>query len=112
WLDEGLASYVEFVEIGSLDRNRALTIPWSVAGHAGEPMTFWAHHGSDYYDGVYVQGAVAVANLGSVADVDCPLRHYAARNAYRIATAHDAIPALSAMFPDAPAHLAEAGITG
>src|SRR5262249_13627153 len=35
WLDEGLASYVEFVEIGSLERNRARTIPSGVVGHAG-----------------------------------------------------------------------------
>jgi hypothetical protein len=112
WLDEGLASYVEFVEIGSLDRNRARVIPAAVVGHAGEPMTFWANHGADYYDGVYVQAAIAVANLGTTDDVDRALRRYVACGAYRIATPADAIAALTAVFPDAAAKLAPAGLAG
>ena len=36
--------------------------------------------------GLYVQGAMAVASLGTVDQVDCALRQYVARNAFRIAT--------------------------
>src|SRR5262249_12769293 len=81
WLDESLASYAEFVQVGSLARHASDDILLAVRGHAGDPMTFWEHHGSDYYEGLYVQGANAVASLGSVDQVDCALRQYVAHNA-------------------------------
>ena len=38
WLDEGLASYVEYVQVGSLSSRKAQQIPPDAAGRAGEPM--------------------------------------------------------------------------
>lgn len=110
WLDEGLASYVEFVEVDSLASRKAQQIPSDTAGRAGEPMTFWDHHEPSYYAGVYVQGAVGVARLGTVDQVDCALRQYVARNAFRIATPGDLLAALATVFPDAADRLAPYGL--
>jgi hypothetical protein len=111
WLDEGLASYAEFVQRGSLDQMAARTIPSGVRGHAADPMTFWEGRDSTYYVGVYVQGAVAIASLGPVEQVDCALRTYVARNAFRIATPGDLLAALTPVFADAEAGLAARGVT-
>jgi aminopeptidase N len=110
WLDEGLASYVEFVQVGSQARHQGETIPADARGRAGEPTTYWDHHESSYYEGVYVQGAVAVASLGTVDQVDCALRQYVARQAFRIARPADLIAALSTVFPDAADRLAPYGL--
>jgi hypothetical protein len=59
---------------------------------------------------LYVQGAEAVASLGSVDRVDCSLRQYVARNAFRIATPSDAFAAFTGEFPDAISTLAPAGL--
>jgi aminopeptidase N len=110
WLDEALASYVEYVQVGSLASRKAQQIPSDAVGRAGEPMSFWDRHESSYFDGVYVQGAVAVARLGTVDEVDCALRQYVARNAFRIATPADLFAALSIVFPDAADRLAPYGL--
>jgi aminopeptidase N len=110
WLDEGLASYVEFVELGSLDERLNEPIPSDVAGQAGQPMTFWEHHEASYYPGVYVQPGAAVARLGAVEQVDCALRQYVARNAFRIAVPADLFAALGSVFPDAADRLAPYGL--
>ena len=73
-------------------------------------MTFWEHHGADYYSGLYVQGAEAVASLGTVDQVDCALRQYVAHNAFRIATPAAAFAAFSVVFPDRVSALAPAGL--
>jgi hypothetical protein len=110
WLDESLASYAEFVQVGSLKQHADDPIPPSVRGHAGDPMTFWEHHPSDYYTGLYVQGAEAVASLGMVDQVDCALRQYVAHNAFRIATPAEAFAAFATVFPDPAPALAPAGL--
>lgn len=110
WLDEGLASYAEFVEVGSLTRHAAEGIPSAAVGHAGDSMTYWDDHQADYYRGVYVQGAEAVASLGTVDQVDCALRQYIAHNAFRIARPADLVDAVSTVFPDAAARLAPYGL--
>jgi hypothetical protein len=110
WLDESLASYVEFVEIGSLERHANERIPGAVRGHTGDPMTFWENHASDYYQGLYVQGAVAIASLGTVDQVDCALRQYVAQNAFGIARPAEAFAALAVVFPDPVTALAPAGL--
>jgi aminopeptidase N len=110
WIDEGLASYVEFVEVGSLARNSTVTMPADAAGRAGDPMTYWDDHQSSYYRGVYVQAAVAVASLGSVDQVDCALRQFVAHDAFRVATPADFFAAVAPMFPDAAARLAPYGV--
>jgi hypothetical protein len=73
-------------------------------------MTYWDHHEASYYAGVYVQAAEAVAKLGSVDQVDCALRQYVARNAFRIATPTDLVAALSTVLPDAADRLAPYGL--
>ena len=110
WLDEGLASYAEYVQIGTLVRHERESIPSDAAGHAGDPMTYWDRHQSSYYLGVYSQSATAVARLGTVDEVDCALRQYVARNAFRIATPVDLLDALSTVFPDAADRLAPYGL--
>jgi hypothetical protein len=110
WLDEGLASYVEFVQVSSLARHAGDRVPSDAVGRAGNPMTYWERHESSYYPGVYVQGAEAVAALGTVDQVDCALRQYVARNAFRIATPADLITALTIVFPDAADRLAPYGL--
>src|SRR3954470_18355803 len=110
WLDEGLASYVEFVEVDSLARHESESIPSDGRGHAGDPMTYWEHHQSSYYPGVYVQSAVAVARLGTADQVDCALREYVAHTAFRIATTADLFAALTSVFPDAADRLAPYGL--
>ena len=110
WLDEGLASYVEFVEVGSLERNAGVVMPADARGRAGDPMTYWDEHQSSYYRGVYVQAAVAIASLGSVDQVDCALRQFVAHDAFRVTTPADFFDAITAVFPDAPARLAPYGL--
>jgi hypothetical protein len=110
WLDEGLASYVEYVEVDSLAARKAQSIPADAAGRVGDPMSYWDQHESSYFAGVYVQGAVAVARLGSVDQVDCALRQYVARHAFRIATPADLVDALTTVFPDAADRLAPYGL--
>src|SRR5207248_924811 len=91
WLDEGLATYAEGRGEGSLASMLRTAIPADARGRAGAPMTYWEAHQSSYYRGVYVQGAQAMASLGPVDRVDCALRVYVARNAYRIARPRDLI---------------------
>jgi hypothetical protein len=59
---------------------------------------------------VYVQGAQAVAALGSPELVDCALRQLVARSAYRIVGTGEVLAALSVVAPDAAAVLARYGI--
>jgi hypothetical protein len=110
WLDEGLASYVEFVQVRSLARHAGDRIPSDAVGRAGNPMTYWEGHEPSYYEGVYVQGANAIASLGSVEQVDCALRQFVAHNAFRITTPAELIAALAAVFPDAAGRLAPYGL--
>ena len=110
WLDEGLASYVEFVQRGTLGANEQSSIPADARGHGADPMTFWEGRDTIYYRGVYVQSAVALASLGTVDQVDCALRLYVARNAFRIATPRNLLDALTRSFPDADAQLAARGV--
>jgi hypothetical protein len=109
WLDEGLASYAEGEYEGTISSMRARVIPAGAAGHLGEPMTYWAANHSLYNAGVYIQGAKALASLGNLDLVDCGLRLYVARNAYRVARPADLIDALAAVLPQAPQTLAAFG---
>jgi hypothetical protein len=110
WIDEGLASYAEARFEGTLDAFKAREIPPAGAGHAGEPMTYWESRQSIYYRSVYVQGAQAVAALGSADLVDCALRQLVARDAYRVVGNGEVIAALSTVVPDAADVLARYGI--
>ncbi len=112
WLDEGLATWAAARFEGRLDRVKARVIPPAVRHRVGEPMSFWADKSQLYDDGVYTQGAQALAALGDPALVDCALRVYVAVNAYRIARQPDLVRAAAAVFPDAAATLASYGVKG
>ena len=110
WLDEGLASWAEAraEHVESYFRNR--TIPAGGAGHAGEPMTYFASRQSIYYWTVYAQTVKALLTLGDPNLVDCALRLYVSQHAYRVARPADLFAALSAVFPNAAAKLAPYGL--
>lgn len=112
WLDEGLASWAEARFEGRLERFKARIIPPVAKNKVGEPMSFWADRRQNYNDGVYIQGAQALAALGDPALVDCALRVYVAVNAYRIARQADLVAAAAAVFPDAATALAGYGVKG
>ncbi|MGQ0521582.1 MAG: hypothetical protein ACT4PX_10600 [Actinomycetota bacterium] len=110
WMDEGLATYAEGRFEGTLASMRSTSIPTGGQGKVGEPMTFWESRQSIYYRSVYVQGAQALAALGDADLVDCALRIYAARNAYRVARPKDLVAAAEAVFPGAAGTLARYGV--
>lgn len=112
WLDEGLASWAEARFENRLERFKTQIIPPGAKGSVGEPMTFWADKRPVYTDGVYVQGAQALAALGDPALVDCALRVFVAVNAHRIARQPDLVRAAAAVFPDAAATLTSYGVKG
>lgn len=109
WLDEALATWGE-VQLGS-------GLPGGVAGepaadfrHVGAPMTYWNEHEFGYFHDVYGGGVVALASLGPAAKVNCALRRYTARNAYRIAQPGDLLDALNRIIPGAERRLRRFGI--
>lgn len=110
WLDEGLASFAEARFENTLASFRARSIPAAGRGRLGEPMTFWESRQAAYYRSVYVQGAQALAALGDADLVDCALRLYVARNAYRVARPADLVAAAGAVFPGAAETLAGYGV--
>ena len=59
--------------------------------------------------GLNVQSVQALASLGEPAAVDCALRAYVVRNAYRTVLPHDLLAALSGFFTDAGAKLRARG---
>lgn len=101
WLDEGLATYAEGRFEGTLAEFRSRAIPAEGRNRLGEPMTFWDARSAAYYRSVYVQGAQALAALGDPAAVDCALRLYVARNAFRVAQTSQLLDALDDVFPQA-----------
>ena len=110
WLDEGLASWADARYEGRLERYRVRLIPPEAKNMVGQPMSFWADNRQTYSDGVYVQGAQALAALGEPDLVDCALRVYVALNAHRIARQADLVRAAAAVFPNAAATLAAYGV--
>ena len=110
WLDEGLASWADARIEGRLERYKNRPIPTAAKNKVGEPMSYWADKGQVYSDGVYVQGAQALAALGDADLVDCALRIFVAVNAHRIARQQDLVKAASAVFPDAGATLRQFGV--
>ena len=109
WLDEGLATWAEARVLGNLSSLVARPIPADARGHTGEPMTFWNGR-SSYYRGVYVQGMQVLAALGNPDAVDCALRIFVARNAYRVARVEDLVRSVETVFSDARVVLARYGI--
>ena len=110
WMDEGLATYAEarFEHTESTFRNQST--PAGGKGRLGEPMSYWESRQNIYYRSVYGQGAQALLTLGPADLVDCALRVYVARNAYRIAKPADLVSALESVFPNARSTMAGFGV--
>jgi hypothetical protein len=111
WLDEGLASWAEARHENTLASFVSRAIPADGKGQAGKPMSYWETRQNSYYRSVYVQPVQALNALGPADRVDCALRWYAARFAYRIARPKDLIDTLTAVFPNARTVLARYGLT-
>jgi hypothetical protein len=104
-LDEGLATYA----MGPLPVN--IKVSPAFLRRTGEPMSDWDRRPYRTYQlGVYIDGARALRSLGPQPLVDCALRAYVARNAYRIATQAGLVRALATVIPSAPRTLARFGI--
>jgi len=110
WLDEGLASWAGAETSDDMPVFANVPVPSDVGGRLGEPMTFWDRREKEYFAGVYGQGVQALQSLGSTGRIECALRRYAARNAYRIATNRDLIAAFSTVFPQAREQFARYGV--
>jgi hypothetical protein len=108
WIDEGLATWGEHRVEGGAD---ALADGEPLRpGRAGEPMTYWDDRAGEYYEHVYLQPAIALAQLGAPDVVDCALAHFVARHAHRIATGDDLLAALELVHDDPAAVLAPFGL--
>lgn len=112
WMDEGLASWAEARHENTLASFVSRVIPADGKGKAGLPMAYWEPRQNSYYRSVYVQPVQALNALGPAERVDCALRLYAARFAYRIARPKDLLDTLAAVFPNAPQVLAPYGLSG
>jgi hypothetical protein len=110
WISEGLATWAQTGPEGSLTTMLATPVPSQVRNRIGEPMSFW-----DRFDfettrlGAYVQSVQALGSLGKPTVVDCALRLFVARNAYRTATPRDLLAALVRFFPAAERKLTAFG---
>jgi Peptidase family M1 domain len=106
WLDEALATWAQERLTGTIRYDLSARN----ARHVGAPMSYWSGKERRYFTEVYGGGVLALRSLGPPALVDCALRAYAARNAYRIAEPADLIAALSAVIPGAETRLRRFGI--
>jgi hypothetical protein len=98
------------VERGSASSARSFLSDASVRNRIGEPMSFWAAHDFETKRlGLYVQSAQALASLGSTSGVNCVLRGFVVRNAYRTASPADLLTALRPFFPDTEQKLVARG---
>jgi hypothetical protein len=110
WLSEGLATWAQTGPEGSLSQMVTTPVSASVRNRIGEPMSFWAAHDFETMRlGLYVQSAQALASLGSTSTVNCALRAFVVRNAYRTASPADLLTALRPFFPDAEQKLVARG---
>jgi hypothetical protein len=105
WLDEALATWVQ-ERLDGVDGEGY----YGPAHHVGAPMTYWIGKGRAYYREVYGGGPEALRSLGAPAKVDCALRFYVARDAYRIAQPADLLSELDRFIPGASARLRRFGI--
>jgi hypothetical protein len=109
WLDEALATWAQLQLRGGV--TAALdTAPPGTPRHVGAPMSYWRSL-RRYFTEVYGGGVRALASLGPPRRVDCALRLYVARNAYRIAQPGDLLDALDRVFQGAEHRLRRFGIS-
>ena len=109
-LSEALATWAQTGPENSLAKLLATPIPAGVRNRLGEPMSFWDPLGFEKTRlGVYVEGVQALAALGDAATVDCALRLFVVRQAYRTASPRDLLAAVAPFFRDAEAKLTAYG---
>jgi hypothetical protein len=106
WLDEALATWAQQRLTGPFGPDQVVRN----VRHVGAPMSYWTGKARRYFTEVYAGGVLALRSLGPPALVDCALRTYVARNAYRIARPADLLDALNAVIPGAEAKLRRFGI--
>jgi Peptidase family M1 domain len=106
WLDETLATWSQGRLAGTF-QSRA---PLRNVTHVGAPMSYWNGRQRRYFTEVYAGGVLALRTLGRPPSIDCALRLYVARNAFRIAKPGDLLDTLNAVFPGAEAKLRRFGI--
>jgi Peptidase family M1 domain len=110
WVSEGLATWAQAAVEGSLQAALGTSVPADVRNRLGEPVGFFDRLGFEKLRlGVYVQAVQALASLGDPRAVDCAIRSFVARNAYRVATPADLLDALDDVFPDAETKLRARG---
>lgn len=107
WLDEALASWAQMQLGGGLPPALTKSKP---ARHVGAPVSDFTGRPNAYFREIYGGGVQALASLGSAARVNCALKLYAARNAYRIAQPRDLLAALDRVIPGADRRLGRFGI--
>ena len=110
WLGEGLATWAQAGPEGSLSIMLGAQIPSAVRNRIGAPISFWEPFAFvTIWQGLYAQSVQALAALGEPGAVDCALRAYVVKNAYRTVLARDLLAALTGFFPDAEAKLRARG---
>lgn len=107
WLDEALATWSQIRLSGGLPSEFGAI---GTVRHVGAPVAFFGKSDARYFREVYGGGVKALASLHADAKVDCALKLYAARDAYKIAQPADLLDELDRVIPDAAARLRRFGI--
>jgi hypothetical protein len=109
WLDETLATWSQ-LQLGGGVAPTLRAAPSPRPRHVGASVYYFTHRPERYFTEVYGGGVRALASLGPPRRVDCALKLYVARNAYRIAQPGDLLDALNRVFPGAELRLRRFGI--
>jgi Peptidase family M1 domain len=107
WLDEALATWSQIRLSGGLPSEFG---PIGTVRHVGAPVAFFGTNGARYFREVYGGGVKALSSLGADDRVDCALKLYAARDAYKIAQPADLLGELDRVIPGASSRLRRFGI--
>jgi Peptidase family M1 domain len=107
WLDEALATWSQIRLSGGLPSEFG---PIGIVRHVGAPVSFFGRNNGRYYREVYGGGVAALASFRANAKVDCALKLYAARDAYKIAQPADLLDELDRVIPGAATRLRRFGI--
>jgi hypothetical protein len=106
WLDEALATWAQVQLGGGFPRQLPVGPP---PRRVGAPVASFRGE-NEYFRQIYGGGLEALASLGSRTRVNCALKLYVARNAYRIVQPGDLLDVLDGVIPGAAAKLRRFGI--
>lgn len=107
WLDEALATWSQIRLSGGLPSEFGAI---GTVRHVGSPVAFFGTNTTRYFKEVYGGGVEALSSLRADAKVDCALKLYAARDAYKIAQPADLLEELDRVIPGAARRLRRFGI--